>query len=169
MEIKFDFQSNFVVHTTYMEKTVDTKDMSRLVKYFFKECIAVRVRLINRLITNEFDRELEKYGITSSQAAILGYLLSIQGGSPSEICKGLQIEKSTVSRNLARLKEKGWISAAESKSDRSKKVTVTKAGIQTFKRMFPSWEKALNKTKGMLGPSNVKLIHEITKSLGFEC
>ncbi|MFI5305486.1 MAG: MarR family winged helix-turn-helix transcriptional regulator [Nitrospiria bacterium] len=152
-----------------MEKTAATKDISRLVRHLFKECIAVRIRLINRLITNEFDRELEKYGITTSQVAILGYLLSIHGGSPSDICKGLQIEKSTVSRNLARLKEKGWIAAAELRSDRSRKVVVTNEGIQTFERMFPSWEKALNKTKGMLGPSNVKLIHEITKSLGFEC
>jgi len=152
-----------------MENKIGPDKVSRLVKKLFKECIAIRIRLINRLVTNEFDRELEKHGITTSQVSILGYLLLIQGGSPSEICKGLQIEKSTVSRNLARLKERGWIIAAESRNDRSKRVTVTKAGIQTFERMFPSWEKALNKTKGMLGTSNVKLLNKITKKLGFEC
>jgi DNA-binding MarR family transcriptional regulator len=147
----------------------ETKEMSRLVGHLFNECIAVRIRLINRLISNIFDRELEKYGITVAQVAIMGYLLSIQGGFPSDISKGLQIEKSTVSRNLARLKEKGWISVVESQKNRSKQVRVTKAGMLTFEKMFPAWETALKKTKKMLGPKNVKLVHQISKSLGFEC
>lgn len=149
-----------------------TKDESRstlrLARQLFDECLAIRIRLIDRIISNLFDRELEKHGVTVAQVAIMGYLLSIQGGSPSEISKGLQIEKSTVSRNLARLKEKGWVFWSESRGVRSKKVKVTRAGMLIFKRMVPGWEVALKKTKKLLGPANVEAIHTISKSLGFK-
>jgi len=64
-------------------------------------CIALRARRISRLVTKLFEDALRESPITVAQFTLLG--ASIIGGplQPARLAKMLDIEKSTLSRNLA--------------------------------------------------------------------
>ena len=73
------------------------------------ECIAVRLRMLNRVITKIYDDALRPVGLRASQLNILVATATIGVAKPAMLCKALQIETSTLSRNLERMKANGWL------------------------------------------------------------
>src|SRR2546430_8167374 len=74
-----------------------------------RTCIAVRLRLLNRVITNLYDDALRPLGLKVSQMNILVAAARLGVAQPSQVCRILQIDLSTLSRNLERLRARGWI------------------------------------------------------------
>ena len=66
-------------------------------------CLATRVRQLSRIVTRVYDDALRPLGITGSQYTLLAQLASRDGITAVEIGGDLDIEKSTLSRNLKRL------------------------------------------------------------------
>ena len=73
------------------------------------ECIAVRVRLINRVISALYDEALRPFGLRISQANILSAIGLLGESRPADISRALRIEKSTLSRDVELMKKKGWL------------------------------------------------------------
>ena len=72
-------------------------------------CLATRVRQLSRIVTRVYDDALRPLGITGSQYTLLAQLASRDGITAVEIGHDLDIEKSTLSRNLKRLLALGHI------------------------------------------------------------
>ena len=72
-------------------------------------CISTRIRQLSRIITRVYDDALRPLGITASQFTLLTQLAQQDGITAVEIGHALDIEKSTLSRNLKRLLELGHI------------------------------------------------------------
>jgi len=72
-------------------------------------CLATRVRQLSRIITRVYDDAMRPHGITGSQFTLLTQLASRDGITAVEIGQDLDIEKSTLSRNLKRLLGLGHI------------------------------------------------------------
>ncbi|MFQ5502514.1 MAG: MarR family winged helix-turn-helix transcriptional regulator, partial [Phycisphaerae bacterium] len=66
------------------------------------ECLAVRIRLLNRTITNIFDDALRPLGLKVSQLNVLVVVAKRGPVSPTEVGRVLHLEKSTLSRNTER-------------------------------------------------------------------
>jgi hypothetical protein len=66
-------------------------------------CISTRVRQLSRIVTRVYDDALRPLGITASQFTLLTQLAQQDGITAVEIGHSLDIEKSTLSRNLKRL------------------------------------------------------------------
>ena len=63
-------------------------------------CLAVRVRLIGRAVTAIFDRAIDSHGLTIAQLNVLAALGVAGPCAPATLGDVLQLERSTVSRNL---------------------------------------------------------------------
>ncbi|MFX8747429.1 MarR family transcriptional regulator, partial [Acinetobacter baumannii] len=72
-------------------------------------CISTRVRQLSRIVTRVYDDALRPLGITASQFTLLTQLAQQDGITAVEIGHTLDIEKSTLSRNLKRLLALGHI------------------------------------------------------------
>ena len=72
-------------------------------------CIATRVRQLSRIITRVYDDAMRAHKITASQFTLLTQLAQTDGITAAEIGLELDIEKSTLSRNLKRLLALGHI------------------------------------------------------------
>jgi DNA-binding MarR family transcriptional regulator len=122
------------------------------------ECLASRVRLLNRLITGAYDKALRPHGLRISQ---LNVLVSIASRGPlraSELCRLLKLEKSTLSRDLERLIEQGWIT-------RSPRLEITAAGQARVTECVPAWRKAQREARRLLTPSIADGAMEIVQNL----
>lgn len=74
-----------------------------------RDCIAVRLRLLNRVITNLYDDALRPLGAKVSQFNILVVAAKLGLARPAEVCEILQLDTSTLSRNVERMRFRvGW-------------------------------------------------------------
>src|SRR5438309_324045 len=74
-----------------------------------RECIAVRARLLNRVITKIYDDALRPLGLKVSQANILVAAWKLGVVNPLTLCERLHLDASTLSRNVERMRAKGWL------------------------------------------------------------
>jgi DNA-binding MarR family transcriptional regulator len=137
---------------------MNERDASLLAKSIAAECIAYRVRLVNRVITNIYDRALQPLGIKFNQANILTMLSLTYRATSADIARVLLMEKSTVSRTVARMKNNGWINVESQGDGTSPLVTVTPQGRKIMAAMHAQWEKAQQRASELLGEKGIAAV-----------
>jgi len=137
---------------------MNERDVSLLAKIVSAECIAYRVRLVNRVITNVYDRALQPLGIKFNQANILTMLSLTDRATSADIARVLLMEKSTVSRTVARMKNNGWITVESQGDGTSPLVTVTPGGRKIMAAMHAQWKKAQHQANELLGEKGVAAV-----------
>lgn len=148
---------------------MNKREALELSKTVADECIAYRVRILNRAITGIYDRALQPLGIKVNQANILIMLSLTDRASSADIARVLLMEKSTVSRTVARMKKNGWISTEGQGEWPTQIVTVTHEGRKIMAAIHGQWKKAQQETSELLGDDGiaaVRMLHDIlSKSL----
>jgi len=137
---------------------MDEREASILAKKVAAECIAYRVRLLNRVITNIYDRALQPLGIKINQANILTMLSLSDNASSTDIARVLSMEKSTVSRAVDRMRKNGWISVAGHGDGPSQVVSVTPQGRKLMAAAHTQWKKAQKQAAELLGKEGVAAV-----------
>ncbi len=135
---------------------------------FARECIAARLRLINRVVTSIYDDALRPYGFKVSQMNILAVVALLGGAQSADVCKVLNLEKSTLSRNMNRMKAKGWLEATTKGDKRFHRLRVTQKGRKILEEAFPGWQKAQQKVISLIGKEGVASIDRISRALGMK-
>lgn len=131
------------------------------------ECIAVRVRLINRVITGLYDEALRPFELRISQANILAAIAKMGEARPAEVSRILRIEKSTLSRDVELMKQNGWVKSDPPTGGRSQTVRLTTEGQKLLVEIRPSWEKAQTEAKLLIGQDGEAALHQMASRLGF--
>ena len=121
-----------------------------------QECIGVRMRLLNRVVTRIYDDAMRPLGIKTSQLNILVVTARLGLARPAEVCDRLKMDISTVSRNVDRMRARGWIEVVDDERDaRAHQFRLSAQGRQLLEKVKPAWEKAQTKVKKLLGQSGV--------------
>lgn len=105
-----------------------------------QECIARRLRQVNRTITRLYDEALRPYGLTVNQLNILAVVISEQHIRPGQLGQALGMEKSTVSRTVDRMVGKNWLKVDQGQDSRTQLLTVTSKGRQLLLSVTPVWD-----------------------------
>jgi DNA-binding MarR family transcriptional regulator len=116
-----------------------------------QDCLATRVRQLSRIVTRVYDDALRGLGITASQYTLLAQLASRDGITAVEIGGGLDIEKSTLSRNLKRLLALGHLVMDPPAGRRGRGLHLTPKGQAVLKEAYPIWINAQTKATTALG------------------
>jgi DNA-binding MarR family transcriptional regulator len=132
-----------------------------------RECIAVRVRLINRVISALYDEALRPFGLRISQANILAAVAHLGSCRPAEVSRILRIEKSTLSRDVELMKQKGWLESDPPTGGRNQTIRLTPQGKKLLGRSQPSWEKAQAKARLLIGEEGEAALRQLSSRLGF--
>ena len=141
---------------------MDEKKTLKLIETVGRECLAGRVRKLSRVITGIYDRAMRPHGIKVNQAGILIMLTLVEKPTAGDISRKFQMEKSTVSRNVERMRKQGWIEASEGEGGLSQLITVTPKGKKILADIYGKWEKAQREVSELLGEDGVKAIHILT-------
>ena len=115
------------------------------------DCLATRVRQLSRIVTRVYDDALRGLGITGSQYTLLAQLASRDGITAVEIGGELDIEKSTLSRNLKRLLALGHLEMDPPAGRRGRGLHLTPKGQGVLKEAYPIWINAQSKATSALG------------------
>ncbi len=124
----------------------------------FEQCLAGRLRLLNRVVTNMYDEALRPLGMKTSQLNILVAAAKQGLARPADICERLHLDTSTLSRNVERMKTKGWLEVVGDVDGRAQPFRLTTKGRKLLERAKPGWDEAQKKVKKLLGNDTVKTI-----------
>lgn len=124
------------------------------------ECIAVRLRMLNRAITNIYDEALRPLGVKVSQMNILVAISRIGIARPAEICERLCLDVSTLSRNVERMKARSWLEVVPDEDGRAQPIRLTANGRKLVERAMPKWNIAQERAKTLLGDDAVATIDQ---------
>jgi DNA-binding MarR family transcriptional regulator len=129
------------------------------------ECIAVRVRLLNRALTRMYDAALRPLGLRVSQMSVLVAVARHGRARPGDVCRALSMDKSTLSRDVERLKARGWLETAAGDDARSHTLSVTPAGLDLLQRVVPAWQQAQRRAADLLGPQAVAALDRAARGV----
>src|ERR671925_1979521 len=104
------------------------KEATTSIDTIAKTCIAVRLRLLNRVVTNFYDDALRPLGLKVSQLNILVVTAKLGLARPAQVCEILQLDTSTLSRNVERMRAKGWLEVVPGQDARAQPFRLTPQG-----------------------------------------
>ncbi len=130
---------------------LDDSNMSEIATSTSDRCLASRVRQLSRIITRVYDDAMRPLGITASQYTLLAQLASRDGITAVEIGNELDIEKSTLSRNLKRLLALGHIVMDPPAGRRGRGLHLTQQGQKILADAFPIWQEAQQRATAVMG------------------
>ncbi len=128
------------------------------------ECLAVRVRLLSRVVTGIYDRALRPTGLKASQLGILVVAAKMGIADPGKVCAFLQLDPSTLSRNVAAMRARGWLETVEGEDARRQPFRLNARGRKLLARAIPAWEQGQRRALKALGGG--QWLMDATKKLG---
>jgi DNA-binding MarR family transcriptional regulator len=137
-------------------REMDSSEHQQHIRTIAKECIAVRVRVLNRVVTSLFDDALRPLGLRVSQMNILVAAALIEPAQPARLCKVLHLDPSTLSRNVERMKQRGLVETVPGEDDRTHRIVVLPEGFRVLEEAYPLWMEAQARVADLLGAQEVK-------------
>ena len=123
-----------------------------------RSCIAVRLRLLNRVVTNLYDDALRPLGLKVSQLNILIVTAKLGLARPAQVCDLLQLDASTLSRNVKPLQAHGWLEVVPDEDARAQPFRLTEQGRRLIEKAVPAWEEAQRRATELLGDEGIGLL-----------
>jgi DNA-binding MarR family transcriptional regulator len=130
-------------------------------------CIATRLRLATRVVTKVYDDALRPFGLTVSQMALLAVAADRGAIRQAEVSTRLQLDDSTLSRNLERMRANGWLEEVAEADARVHTHHLTEAGRALLERVMPAWRAAQRRAHELLGEAGVRALHRFASDNGF--
>lgn len=132
-----------------------------------RDCIATRLRMANRVITKVYDDGLRPCGLKVSQMAMLVVAADRGHIRQSEVGAELQLDDSTLSRNLKLMRANGWLEEVSADDARVHSYRLTAAGRALLDRAIPAWRNAQGEAKRLLGDAGVQALWRFAREQGF--
>ena len=121
-------------------------------------CVAVRLRRLNRIVTNFYDEALRPLGVKISQLNILVVVAKLGLARPAKICEMLELDASTLSRNVDRMLANGWLEVVAEADGRTQPVRLTPQGRKLIARATPGWEAGQRRARALFGDDGLALL-----------
>jgi DNA-binding MarR family transcriptional regulator len=132
-----------------------------------RTCIAARMRLLNRVVTNFYDDALRGLGLKISQLNILVATAKLGDARPAQVCEILQLDASTLSRNVERMRANGWLLIVPDEQDgRMLSFRLTAQGSRLITKAAPAWERAQRQAGELLGEGGIGLLEKVARKVG---
>jgi DNA-binding MarR family transcriptional regulator len=80
---------------------------------------------------------------------------------PAEVCERLHLDVSTLSRNVERMKARGWLEVVPDEDGRAQPFRLTAEGNKLLERAIPAWNKAQLRAKTLLGEEIMELLGRV--------
>ena len=135
------------------------------IDFVSQTCVAGHLRILNRVVTNIYDDAFRPLGLKISQANILTIVAQQGVSRPSDICERLQLGASTLSRNVERMRAKGWLEIVPSDDARTQSLRLSADGKRLLERAYPLWQEAQRQAAEILGKEEVKLLNKAANKL----
>ena len=149
-------KSSMCAYTMIM--TTDTKSVER-------RCVGGCVRKLSRMVTAIYDGALANAGLKTSQFTVLVAVANREKTKPPELINLLQMGESTLSRNVERMRARGWLRLKTGDVPRSHSIEFTDKGKALLRKCLPAWQQAQEEVTRRLGTESVAALRSALRRL----
>lgn len=129
-------------------------------------CAATRLRALTRFVSGVYDELLRPLDLKVSQLNILVLLITLDSARPAQLCELLCLDASTLSRNVDRMRARGWLELIESQEDaRAHSVRVSEAGKELLQKAAPLWKRGQEKVEAALGKQSLEVLRKANRGV----
>ena len=128
------------------------------------ECLAVRVRALNRAVTALYDDALRPHGLRVGQLNLLVAVARMGTTRPGDLCRALRMDKSTLSRDVEVMRRNGWLEVEDS-GGRSRPLRLSPGGQALLERVAPAWRQAQAQARTLIGDDGAEAVLQIARRL----
>jgi len=124
-------------------------------------CTNLKLRQLNRMVTRHYDRYVAESGLKNTQYALLSYVVGLGPIRPGDLARRMQMDASTLTRNMQSLVAQGWLTIGAGGDARSRLVEATEAGHAKQAEGQRAWKEAQLALNERLGVERVATLHEL--------
>ena len=124
-------------------------------------CVGQRARQLSRVASRIYDDELRPFGVSNSQVGLLTAVHLAGPVHPGKLGDFVAAEKSTVSRNIRVMIERGWVQESDAAGEPGKLLELTAAGKSLLAEIGPAWERAQRKALSLFGSDASAVLDEL--------
>lgn len=128
-------------------------------------CINAKIRKLHRIINSAYQQKINPFGLKGSMLSIMFIIGKMQRINQKKIADMLVLDQSTMSRDLKKLVDKGWVKLLKGEDSRNIEAELTNKGYLLLEEVVPVWEKLHKNVETILGSYNIQQIDHITMAL----
>ena len=131
-------------------------------------CTNLKLRQLTRLVTRHYDHYTAAAGLKTTQYSLLSHVDKFGPLRPGDLAKRMQMDASTLTRNMQPLVAHGWLTIGAGEDARSRLVEITDAGRAKRIEGKRAWKLAQLALNERLGVERVAALHELLDA-GIAC
>jgi DNA-binding MarR family transcriptional regulator len=124
-------------------------------------CTNLKLRQLMRRVAQRYDAEVGQVGLKGTQYSLLSYVIKLGPIRPVDLAEAMNVDASTLSRNLKPLVAAGWVTQEAGVDARSRLVQATDAGRAKRAEAQRRWRVAQEGLNAALGPQRVIALHAL--------
>ena len=124
-------------------------------------CTNLKLRQLMRRVARHYDAEVGKTGLKGTQYSLLSHVVKLGPIRPVDLAAAMNVDASTLSRNLQPLAAAGWIAQEAGADARSRVVVATEAGRAKRAEAQRRWRVAQEALNATLGAERVIALHAL--------
>lgn len=124
-------------------------------------CVNAKLRKLHRLLNSAYQQKINPFGLRGSMLSILFIIGKRKDVNQKMIADALVLDQSTISRDLRKLVQKGWVVISKGADSRNSQLALTDLGYQLLEEVTPVWEALQAKITTLLGEYNIQQIDQI--------
>ena len=129
------------------------------------ECLAVRVRTLNRVVSALYDDALRPHGLRVGQLNLLVAVARVGTARPGDLCRILQMDKSTLSRDVEVMRRNGWLDIDDAGDKRARPLRLSAQGQDLLEAVVPAWRQAQEKAEALIGDEAAAVLGQVVDRL----
>ena len=128
-------------------------------------CYCALLRKATRRVTSVYDDALQPIGLNLAQFSLLRHIARDEPISMTELGRKIELERSTVSRNVKVLEGMGLVETGSGKDQREAVVELTENGRRILEDGAPLWQGAQDRIEARLGTDAAAQLKELLQTL----
>ncbi len=128
-------------------------------------CVNGKLRRLHRLINSAYQSKIKPFGLRGSMLSILFIIGKKPNVNQKFIAETLVLDQSTMSRDLKKLVNKGWVRINKGEDSRHSSLELTNEGYELLEEIAPIWEALHHKVENILGQFNIQHIDVLIKAI----
>ncbi|MET0238699.1 MAG: MarR family transcriptional regulator [Sphingobium sp.] len=128
-------------------------------------CHCVHLRKAARKLGARYDAALEPTGINIAQFSLLRTIERRQPVSLTDLGKHLELDRSTMGRNVRVVEKLGLLQMARGEDQREAMVELSPQGTTTLRAAEPLWEQCQTEIEAHLGKDRLDALAELDRLL----
>ncbi len=124
-------------------------------------CTNLKLRQLTRRVSQHYDRIVGAAGLKTTQYSLLSCVTRLGPARPGDIADAMEMDASTLTRNLQPMVANGWIEVGPGADGRSRWVTATAAGKAKHAEAQREWKRAQLALNARLGEARVVALHAL--------